>query len=386
MRKSLNKIKNHEAIKNRPSEGRYKSESDIDRLFPIQCKSAQQSLRQERRAASKCDEPAREQIASLCLYGDTIGDMRTDRRDHAGKQIRHGKTRQQAHGKIGKIHHLLTLFEQACTCKNRAARIRFKTAQAGGTFGHDAGFERGRANILAQDMIQSAPLITASVSRKIVFTALAFAAITAGIAAAGKVYGHRLAAGDYSTSNEERQLTIGQDHLTIPENAIRFPEQRINGAVDQVNLALQWPEMKGYTADAASRFFDIANASSLVFVQMSQSTMTRDMSGRVQPIYQRLFADSSRPGPGGLVIHDFRAGSGYGDEVMLTDPNGGDTPFAVRCILPASPSQATGADCQRDIFAGNDLSIEYRFSANLLPNWKSLDEAVRKYATDRLTH
>lgn len=239
---------------------------------------------------------------------------------------------------------------------------------------------------MAQDMIQSAPLITASVSRRIVFTALAFAAVTAGIAVAGKYYGHRLAAGDYSTSADERHLTIGQDRLSIPENAIRFPDQRINGEIDQVNLALQWPEMKGYSADAAARFFDISNASSLIFIQMSQSTMTRDMSGRVQPIYQRLFADDARPGPGGLVIHNFRTGSGYGDEVMLTDPNGGDEPFAVRCVLPASPSQATGADCQRDIFAGNDLSVEYRFSSNLLPDWKSLDAAVRKYTADRLAH
>lgn len=237
---------------------------------------------------------------------------------------------------------------------------------------------------MAQDMIDSAPLVSAGLVRKVVIGALAFATLTVGLSVAGKWYGRRIAVGEYSASTTPLSITIGPDRLSLPENAIRFPDQRFSGKQEQVNLALQWPEMRGYETADASRFFDISNAASLIFIQMSQSIMTRDMSGRVAPIYTRLFDGKPETGPAGLTLHHFRAGSGYGDEVLLTDPFGGAEPYAVRCVLPATPSQSTGADCQRDILAGSDLSVQYRFSANLLKDWKALDAAVRTYAADHI--
>lgn len=233
---------------------------------------------------------------------------------------------------------------------------------------------------MAQDMINSTPLVSAGLVRKAIIGAFVLSALTVGLSTAGKWYGRRITAGEYSTSLTPVDITIGPDKLNIPQNAIRFPEQRVSGSAEQVNLALQWPEMKGYDIADAHRFFDISNAASLIFIQMSQSVMTRDMSGRVAPIYARLYDGAAEPGPGGLLIHRFKQGSGYGDEVLLTDPNGGEAPYAVRCVLPATPAQSNGADCQRDILAGTDLSVQYRFSANLLKDWKALDAAVRAYA------
>jgi hypothetical protein len=237
---------------------------------------------------------------------------------------------------------------------------------------------------MAQDMIESMPLVSGGLVRKIVVGAFVLATLTVGLSVAGKWYGRRMAVGEYSASTTPLAITIGPDRLQLPENAIRFPDQRFSGKQEQVNLALQWPEMRGYDAAAAPRFFDISNAGSLIFIQMSQSIMTRDMSGRVAPIYTRLFDGTPETGPYGLTLHHFRQGSGYGDEVLLTDPFGGAEPYAVRCVLPAKPSLSTGADCQRDIFAGSDLSVQYRFSASLLKDWKTLDDAVRAYAAAHL--
>lgn len=239
---------------------------------------------------------------------------------------------------------------------------------------------------MAQDIIDSAPILTAGLVRKAVISAIVLGALTVGVSFAGKWYGKRIAVGEYSASTTALDITIGPDHLKLPENTIRFPEQRFSGKQEQINLALQWPEMKGYDAASARRFFDISDASSLIFLQISQSIMTRDMSGRFGPIYSRLFDGPAEQGPGGLSLHRFRQGSGYGDEVLLTDPNGGAEPYAVRCVLPATPAQSTGADCQRDLMAGTDLSVQYRFSASLLKDWKLLDTTVRAYAEAHLAN
>ena len=237
---------------------------------------------------------------------------------------------------------------------------------------------------MAQDIIDTAPLLSAGLARKMIAGAAVLATLTVGIGFAGKWYGRRIAVGEYTASTTPIDITIGPDRLTIPENALRFPEQRVSSTQEQINLALQWPEMTGYDVRDAHRFFDISNAASLIFIQMSQSIMTRDMSGRVAPIYSRLYDGAAEAGPAGLMLHRFRQGSGYGDEVLLTDPNGGTAPYAVRCVLPATPAQSTGADCQRDILAGTDLSVQYRFSANLLKDWKALDAAVKAYADSHI--
>lgn len=250
---------------------------------------------------------------------------------------------------------------------------------------HKGCAKMGRAK-MAQDMIDSAPILSAGLVRKAVVGAVILGALTVGMSFAGKWYGKRIAVGGYSASTTPLDITIGPDRLQLPENAIRFAEQRFPGKKEQINLALQWPEMKGYEAGSAHRFFDISNAGSLIFLQLSQSIMTRDMSGRVAPIYSRLFSGPSEQGPAGLSLHRFRQGSGYGDEVLLTDPNGGAEPYAVRCVLPATPAQSTGADCQRDVLAGTDLSVQYRFSAALLKDWKALDASVRAYAATHLAN
>lgn len=48
----------------------------------------------------------------------------------------------------------------------------------------------------------------------------------------------------------------------------------------------------------------------LIFLQISQSTMSRDMSGRVEPIYRHLFEGEAQPGPAGLTLHNMKQNSG----------------------------------------------------------------------------
>lgn len=211
-----------------------------------------------------------------------------------------------------------------------------------------------------------------------------FAALTATISLAGRRYGENLALAGHSTSTEINDIIIGQDHLRLPSNVIRFEQQRMTGVAERADLYLTWPGLQGYTGETRARFNDVNHPESLIFLDISQSTMSRDMSGRIEPIYQHLFSGAPLPAPAGLVGHTMKENSGYGQEVFFTAERDGNTPYAVRCIMPATPATSTSADCQRDIHAGRDLVVLYRFSSQLLPQWQAIDNAVEAFLNDRL--
>lgn len=222
----------------------------------------------------------------------------------------------------------------------------------------------------------STPLMSVGLFYKLIGGAVALALVTAGISTAGRWYGEELALAGHTASTEPYDIFIGQDHLRLPANTIRFEEQRATGIAERVDLYLTWPGMAGYSDDARAVFNDVKTPDKLLFLQISQSTMSRDMSGRIAPIYRHLFEGAGTPGPAGLTRHRMKETSGYGKETFFTASRPDADPYAVRCLMPETPAQSTSADCQRDVHAGNDLVVLYRFSSQLLPQWKAMDAAV----------
>ncbi|MGR6465577.1 hypothetical protein [Rhizobium sp. PAMB 3182] len=225
------------------------------------------------------------------------------------------------------------------------------------------------------------PLLSNRFLYRVTGTIAVVAAFTALISLAGHWLGRELSAVGHTDSQETVSIAIGRDRLAIPENEIRFARQRVSGAADSVDLYLSWPAMKGYTTASAQTFTNIEKSNNLIFLQISQATMSRDMSGRLEPIYRQLFEGEPQAGPNGLTLHHFKQASGYGNEVMLTFAMANQADYAVRCILPNDPAAATSGDCQRDIAIGQDLSILYRFSSARLQDWQALDAAVRSHVT-----
>lgn len=212
----------------------------------------------------------------------------------------------------------------------------------------------------------------------------ALAVLSVAIHVLGRSFGQELALGGHTESTDSYTIAIGQDQLQLEANTIRFEDQRHDGKSERIDLHLLWPEMNGYSKDLRRRFDDISSTGSLIFLQLSQSTMSRDMSGRIEPIYSLLFDGPSQKGPAGLTLHKFRRGTGYDNETLLTAnlPDGAD--YAVRCILPADPSFATSGDCQRDIHVGKDLTVLYRFSSLMLKDWRAIDTAIRGHIEARI--
>ncbi len=240
------------------------------------------------------------------------------------------------------------------------------------------------AHLPASDEDQESPLISNRFVLRLSIAIAIIACLTIAISIGGQWFGNRIALAGHTESTEPVSVVIGQDKLSVPQNMIRFPEQRRNGATERLDLYLTWPQMQGYSRDERLRFDDVTQPSSLIFLQMSEGTMSRDMSGRLAPIYSKLFDGKPEQGPFGLTLHRLRKDSGYGSEVVLTGPDDGDDTYVVRCLLPAAGEAATSSDCQRDVAVGDSLSVLYRFSSSQLGDWQRIDHEVHAFVTKHL--
>ncbi len=223
------------------------------------------------------------------------------------------------------------------------------------------------------------PLLSNRLLTRLTIGVAVLAGLTVGISIAGRMLGERIALAGHTENAEPIDVVIGQDQIRLPANVIRFEEQRHTGLAERVDLYLTWPEMQGYSNAERGRFNDANRPESLIFLSLSQSTMSKDMSGRLEPIYSHLFDGHTELGPAALTLRHLKDNSGYGNEVFFTGtlPDGSD--YAVRCMMPAADAPSTSADCQRDIHIGSDLSVLYRFSSRLLPQWQAMEARVRDY-------
>lgn len=233
-------------------------------------------------------------------------------------------------------------------------------------------------------MIEERPLISSGFVYRLTAGVAVLAALTVAISVGGHWLGEKISLAGHTTDIKPISVTIGDDTMRLAANTIRFPSERSDGTAERVDLYLTWPQMQGYSETDRMRFDDISQSSSLIFLQISQSTMSHDMSGRLGPIYSQLMDGAAYAGPFGLTAHRLRADAGYNDEILLTAPRPGETDYVVRCLLPSSPALATSGDCQRDIKVGKDLSVLYRFSSNQLGDWRAMDATVQNFVKTRL--
>jgi hypothetical protein len=229
------------------------------------------------------------------------------------------------------------------------------------------------------------PLLSNKLLFRVTLVIGLLAALASGLSVAGRWLGDDLVLGENTESREIHHIIVGQDALALPANVIRFENQRRNGPAESVSIYLSWPALDGYSRNIASIFSDPERVDRLIFAEFSQSVMSRDMSGRVEPIYSKLFTGEPSPGPAGLTIHRLTRKSGFGDERLLTAALADGSTYAVRCLIPARIEESTSADCLRDVHVGRDLTLLYRFSSSLLPQWQEIDTAVRSYAGQHLT-
>ena len=221
-------------------------------------------------------------------------------------------------------------------------------------------------------------------SRLLTFLALAlagFVTLTVGIVLAGRMLGPTIVMGGYSDSPKTHRVLVAGHAITVAESLIRFGSARHDGAEDRLDLYMRWPQLDGYSAEARDDFNAVDGRRRILFVSFTVQTMSRDMGGRYEPIYKGLVDPTGKAGPAGVTFHDFLPGSGYVDETLAVVERPGAAPFVARC-LTGSAAETSLAPCERDVLVGDNLSVTYRFPAELLADWAALErDMLRKVKT-----
>lgn len=218
---------------------------------------------------------------------------------------------------------------------------------------------------------------------KVFYVFAALALLSAGISIAGKWLGGSIAMAGHTDDRTTRKVVIGGNMIVAPANAIRFERQRMSGAAARLDLYFHWPDMEGYSREAADAFNHADGRGTIVFASLEPRMMSRDMSGRFEPIYRELISAPPVPGPNGVSLYRLAEKSGYLNEELAVARRDGREPYVARCLTGPGAGESL-APCERDIHVGEDLSLTYRFPRELLAEWQRLDTAVIAKAAEML--
>lgn len=199
--------------------------------------------------------------------------------------------------------------------------------------------------------------------------------LSCAISLAGRWFGHSISMAGHTDSTKAFEVVIGNNVIQAPANAIRFDHARRDGIAQRLDLYLRWPDLAGYSDDYRDDFNNVGVERRIIFASLEPRLMSRDMSGRFEPIYDDLIEKQGQSGPADLTIYSFTAKSGYANEQLVVGKRAGRMPFVTRCLTGVSAEQSL-APCQRDVDVGDNLSLSYRFPASLLPEWRDLDTRI----------
>ncbi len=221
--------------------------------------------------------------------------------------------------------------------------------------------------------------VDSSLMMKVFYIFLTLALLSAAISAGGKWFGRSIALAGHTNSTTLREIVIGNNVISAPDNMIRFERARQDGTAERLDLYMRWPDLDGYSDDARHDFNHAGDTRRIIFLSFDERMMSRDMSGRLAPIYSSMLVKPGIAGPSSVTLFEFSPASGYMNEVLAVAEQPGGEPFVARCLSGASAAESL-APCERDIHLGDNLSLSYRFPQELLGQWRELDAAIRNKA------
>jgi hypothetical protein len=199
--------------------------------------------------------------------------------------------------------------------------------------------------------------------------------VISGLAlAAAHLAGGSIANAGHSSDMSLRQIVVGNDVLEVPANKIRFGSQRRAHTAARLDLYMHWPSMNGFSDNLRPIFNSTEIEPSILFLTIEPRSMSLDMSGRIEPIYRQFFAGEPQSAGSGLMRVALSPEAGFADEELVFQASS-PWPWAARCSI--GEGERASAFCIRDIHAGRDLAVTYRFHRSLLPQWLEIEEAVQ---------
>jgi len=226
----------------------------------------------------------------------------------------------------------------------------------------------------ANSRTSSEPVSSGFVNQLMIVMAILLLA-SALLYAAANHFGDDISRGGHSASEDKLEVVVGSEVLYIPENYIRYTNQRRSGVHQRLELYILWPSLAGYTDTYSEEFNKTSEESNLIFATLEKRSMAYDMSGRISSIYKRFFFGEPTPYKAGLVKQSLTSEGGFIDEDLYYAA-GSPYPFATRCVKDNS---SVGTPyCLRDIHITENLSLTYRFHKRKLEDWISIDRKLRE--------
>ena len=166
------------------------------------------------------------------------------------------------------------------------------------------------------------------------------------------------------------EASLGETRLRFMPALARLPEARSGGALDQIDLAVRFPDFQ-----APQRQVD-GTVPAMVFIRLTPQDHSLDPAERPVRLYAPFLELAGWHQEGGLVMRRFAAGSPYQtDDLYLAPPEG--RLFWARCLRPAEPPVPLPDTCLSDLRL-HGLDVQVRFDPALLPEWERLDAGVRR--------
>ena len=176
-------------------------------------------------------------------------------------------------------------------------------------------------------------------------------------------------------------IQIGGITFNVPPAAIRVPVQRRPGAQGRVDLMFLWPSLAPPDLTTKATPAAPPNLSERIFVTIAASDGALPPIERLKTIYPRYAAGAAVTGPDGLSVTNFKAGTPYHGEELITDPSAPER-FLLRCTRRTGAAPGMCLHERRIMTA--DVTV--RFPHDWLADWRSVADGIDRLLASLRPH
>ena len=200
---------------------------------------------------------------------------------------------------------------------------------------------------------------------RVFYAFAALALLSVAISVGGKWLGKSIALAGHTDDTTIHEIVIGNNVISAPANAIRFERDRTDRRrrpARPLSALARYARLQRGDAQRLQQF-EWRQAHHLPVVRGAHDVARHERALRADlPLADRYARE--HPVPPALTYFNFSKKSGYLNEVLAVAARPGEDPFVARCLSGPSAEESL-APCERDIHVGDDLSLSYRFPAEL---------------------
>lgn len=179
-------------------------------------------------------------------------------------------------------------------------------------------------------------------------------------------------------------LSVGPQTFKLPFTYMSAADQRAVaqdriGKFSVLKISMTWPGLNPAMNSEASG--PAGAVERILSLELEHNPERESMRARLDPFYRRLARGGEMSGPDGLKILQLSARTATKTDQIVFDPSRRNG-FIARC---RSDSMSVRPVCHRAVVLSSGLELRYRFSLDLLEDWRRIDNSiVRKVAAFRM--